>query len=207
MKVVMISDTHSAHRKVNLPKGDILIHAGDLCNSLGTNSVQMVNHIRDCDDWFGEQEFEKVICVAGNHDFPFEEGVINTMKNAIYLENQHYVYKGIKFFGSPYQLPFYGAFNANEDNLKEMYDKVDDDTDVIISHGPPYGILDAASMDHAGSIAFKYLLDRVNPKLVVFGHIHGSYGKIEYNGIHCFNASQAGKSWTHMEKSPWVFEL
>lgn len=208
MKIVIISDTHSAHRDVDLPEGDVLLHAGDLCQSLGTNFFQQRAHIRDCDDWFGEQDFKKVICVAGNHDFPFEEGQISQLKNAVYLQNETYVYKGVKFFGSPNQLPFYGAFNAREETLERIYEKVDDDTDVIISHGAPYGILDLPRHSgHTGSHALMSLIARVKPKLVVFGHIHDSYGESEWNGVKLFNASQAGKTWTSMDNKPWIFDL
>jgi Icc-related predicted phosphoesterase len=184
------------------------LHAGDLCQSLGTNDFQRRAQIRDCDEWFGEQDFEKVIAVAGNHDFPFESRMLKELDHAVYLENKHYVHKGVKFFGSPNQLPFYGAFNAHEDRLREIYEQVDDDTDVIISHGAPYGLLDVPYRgDHTGSYALMELISRIRPKLVVFGHIHWSYGEMEWNGVKIVNASQAGKSWTSMDNSPIVFEL
>ena len=158
--------------------------------------------------WFGEQDFEKVICVAGNHDYPFERNLLSHMKNAVYLENEHYEYKGLKFFGSPYQLPFFGAFNASEDQLSNIYEKVDDDTDVIISHGAPYGLLDIPrGGDCTGSYSLMSCISRVMPKLVVFGHIHDSYGRDDWNGVKLFNASLAGRTWTSMDNDPWVFEL
>jgi Icc-related predicted phosphoesterase len=208
MKIVMISDTHSAHRQVILPKGDVLIHAGDLCNSLEADSVGMLKHIRDCDKWFGEQDFEKVICIAGNHDFPFERGLINTLTNAVYLENEHYVHKGVKFFGSPNQLHFYGAFNNSEDGLKVIYERVDEDTDVLITHGPPRGILDSPAINQgAGSVALLNLVNRVRPKVHVYGHIHFSYGHYWEDETDFFNASQTAGGWDVMSNDPWVFEL
>jgi Icc-related predicted phosphoesterase len=207
MKIVVISDTHSAHRDVKLPEGDVLLHAGDLCFALGTNRKEQCDQIRDVDQWFGEQNFEKIICIAGNHDFPFHHGLFTKLNNAVYLQNGHYTYKGVKFFGSPNQLPFFGAFNAGEETLKSIYRQVDEDTDVLITHGAPYGILDVPHRgDHTGSHELWDLVQRIKPKLHVFGHIHYSYGKVEQDGTTFLNASQATR-WKSMDNAPWVYEI
>ena len=207
MKIVFISDTHGAHRKLTLPKGDILVHAGDLINVCGKNEIAQMAQIKDVDDWFGEQDFEKVICIAGNHDKPFEKGLINTMSNAVYLENEHYEYKGIKFFGSPTQLPFFGCFNSGEEALADIYNQIDD-VDILITHGPPFGILDTPSRgDNAGSMALTSAVDRIRPKVSVFGHIHDSYGSEVRDGVQYFNASMAGRRHEDMVHLPWEFEI
>jgi predicted phosphodiesterase len=65
MKLVLISDTHGSHRDVLLPRGDVLIHAGDLCDSLNNNLYQQRRQVEDVDSWFGQHQFKKVICIAG----------------------------------------------------------------------------------------------------------------------------------------------
>jgi len=207
VKIVAIADTHSAHRKAVLPEGDILIHAGDLSLALRTSFFQQRFHITDCDEWFGEQKFKKIFCVAGNHDFVIEKKQVE-FKNCVYLENQHHYYEGVKFFGSPYQLPFFGAFNANEKQLEAIYGKIEDDTDVIISHGAPFGILDQPFRGgNTGSKALKNAIDRVKPKLVVFGHIHWGHGTHTEDGVTYFNAALAGKTWDSLDNSPLVFDF
>lgn len=207
MKIVAISDTHSAHRTVTLPEGDILVHAGDLALALNSSFYQQRFHISDCDKWFGEQNFEKVICVGGNHDFVIENKKVE-FENCVCLENQHFTYKGVKFFGSPNQLHFFGAYNKSEDKLEEIYSQIDEDTDVIISHGAPYGILDKPFRGGStGSKALKNAIDRVKPKLVVFGHIHYSHGTHVEDGVTYFNAALAGKTWDSLDNPPLVFEL
>jgi hypothetical protein len=88
---------------------------------------------------------KKSFVLLGNHDFPFSRSPFAKLKNAIYLQNENYEFEGVKFFGSPQQLPFYGAFNSPESCLERIYKKCDKDVDVLITHTPPYGVLDESS--------------------------------------------------------------
>lgn len=208
MKIVFISDTHTAHREVTLPKGDVLVFAGDFSLShLGADTTELLQQARDFDNWLGEQDFEKKICISGNHEKIFEKGVLTKLNNAIYLENESYTYKGITFFGSPWTPHFYGAFNTSEEKLKEMYKGIRD-IDVFISHGPPYGVLDKPYKNgHAGSRALMEAIGRIKPIVHVFGHIHDSYGEEKNEHTHFFNASMAGESHKKMKNAPWVFDI
>jgi predicted phosphodiesterase len=63
MKFIAISDTHGLHAQLRLPKGDVLLHAGDVC-SRGTEK-EVLNFLA----WFSEQDYKYKIFIAGNHDF------------------------------------------------------------------------------------------------------------------------------------------
>jgi Icc-related predicted phosphoesterase len=213
MKIVAISDTHGSHRDLVLPEGDVLIHAGDIVNSLSGHLERQRVKIRDFDVWSGDlirnKKFKKIICIAGNHDSPFAREPIATLKNATYLQNESVDYDGVTFHGSPNQLPFYGAFNSSEECLERIYSKVCK-ADVLITHGPPYDILDSPCSPHykcAGSKSLLKLVKRLKPKLHVFGHIHFSYGEREKYGTTFMNASQSGRHVGRMDNKPLTYKL
>ena len=182
MKIWHISDTHTFHGLLQVPEGiDMVIFSGDCSNPRDpyTNEQEVRNFIT----WFDSLEIKHKIFVAGNHDTSIEKGLItkdNFDQCCIhYLENTHTIIEGIKIFGSPHT-PDFGswAFMKARHKLDRIWDKaIDDDTDIIIVHGPPKGVLDK-SYDRRGnmeSCGDKSLLNKVNkvqPKLMLFGHIH-----------------------------------
>jgi Icc-related predicted phosphoesterase len=178
-RIVCLSDTHGLHRKVALPKGDLLIHAGDFMRT-GTS----LEEIADFNDWLGEQPHPHKIVVAGNHDLLFEktpDKAREHLSNAVYLENDGIVLGGVTFWGSPMTpvLPS-GAFHVERGVASRRYwDHIPLGTDVVVTHGPPFGTLD--KNDILGSrFGCKDLIQavlRVKPKLHVFGHVHGGYGQ------------------------------
>ena len=176
MKIVIISDTHNLHNLINLPSGDVLIHCGDLCNSGSIRDVVGFNI------WIGKQDFKHKLVIPGNHDRVFETDYAlakDVLDNATLLLDSSVTIEGIKFYGSPWQPAFCNwAFNVPRGlELKEKWDNIPLDTDVLITHGPPHGMLDTVPGD--GSVGCEELLlavERVQPKLHCFGHIHGGYG-------------------------------
>ena len=196
MRVVVIADTHGHHHDIQpLPEGDILIHAGDMTNDSDTTSG--IKTLHSIDHWFGEQDFEKIICIAGNHDRVIEEGIITKFNNAVYLEDEEYTYKGVTFYGSPWTPPFYGVFNANEAALANKFNRISSNVDVLITHGPPHSILDKTRHDNSiGSHALLTALNRIKPKFHVFGHVHYSTGEHHDGVTQFYNAALAGKDFT-----------
>lgn len=196
MKLVLISDTHTMHEDVYLPPGDILIHAGDFTNRGSKSNV---------DDFFGwlerrSKEYAHIIFIAGNHDMSFEfkpdwfDDTINSLpSNVHYLEDSEIIIGSIKFYGSPWQPEFHNwAFNLPRG--KELADKwamIPNDTDVLITHGPPLYLLDYTIRD-GFNVGCKDLYERVlkvKPKLHVFGHIHEGYGVTRHFDTEFVNAS------------------
>jgi len=191
MKITLISDTHSKHNQLTLPKGDILIHAGDV-SSRG-NKREVKNFL----NWFSKQDYKYKIFIAGNHDFFFEqenENIIQEIipENIIYLNDSGIEIEGIKIWGSPIQPTFFDwAFNRERGTeIKKHWDLIPNDTDILITHGPPFGILDQTVRGE--NVGCKELLIRVleiKPKIHVFGHIHEAYGEAQKHDIKFINAS------------------
>jgi Icc-related predicted phosphoesterase len=180
MRIVNISDTHGSHWKVpKLPDGDVLIHAGDFMLS-----GHVADEIFNFNHWLGMQPHRYKIVIAGNHDILFERQnsfARSLLTNAIYLENSGVEIEGLKFWGSPQQPEFMNwAFNVPRGlPIRRYWDRIPNDTDVLITHGPPVGIRDKIrrNSEHLGCDELLLAVDRVKPKLHIFGHIHGGYGE------------------------------
>jgi Icc-related predicted phosphoesterase len=180
MKIVCISDTHGHHRSLDIPDGDVLIHAGDLCMQ------GEINHILDFNEWIKTLPHKHKLVIAGNHDFLLEESPLEIAKdilcNTTYLKDESVTIDGVKFYGSPWQ-PWFGgwAFNLKRGKeIKKMWDLIPDDVDILITHGPPHKILDRYNIEYCGCEELRKVVNKINPKYHIFGHIHSTYG-IEKN--------------------------
>lgn len=195
MRLVLTSDTHRKEGHLIVPKGDILIHAGDF-------DVYKNHHLVSLDKWFSKIKagFKKIIFIGGNHDFYLQESghkkVQQLVTNATYLQDSEVVVDGIKFYGSPWTPIFFDwAFMLDEEGLKERYDRIPNDTDVLITHGPAYGILDQVYKTNGdfdknvGSFALKEAIKRIQPKIHVCGHIHCGFGKYTDYKTNYYNVS------------------
>jgi Icc-related predicted phosphoesterase len=181
LKLVLISDTHNKHRKLDIPECDILIHAGDISDR------GELPQVYDFINWFSNQPATHKIFISGNHDFSFQDSRKNKIREALiqhpditYLEDSETTIEGIKIYGSPWTPTFYNwAFNADRGApLKYVWSKIPEDTDILVVHGPPRGYGDRieGSVERVGC---KDLLERllvVKPKLCIFGHIHEGWG-------------------------------
>jgi Icc-related predicted phosphoesterase len=193
MRIVAISDTHGLHEKVkNLPEGDVLVHAGDFMNAgVHLREIISFNH------WLGEQkQFKHRVVCAGNHDkyFEAEPGTArNLLENATYLENSGITLDGVRFWASPYTPEFYDwAFMYSRGTAAAKYWKqIPDRLDVLITHGPPLGILDqvAPGAEHLGCSELLDAIQIKKPKVHLFGHIHGGAGTVEKDGVRFVNAA------------------
>lgn len=208
LKIVAISDTHCRHHSIKLPKGDVLVHAGDV------SSRGLKAEILDFLQWFGAQPFAHKIFIAGNHDFFFEKtkkGVIEPLlpTGVHYLNDSGVCINGVHFWGSPVT-PFFHNWAFNRQRgvaLRKHWNLVPNETDVLITHGPPFGILDQVlNGRNNGDKDLLPCLQRVQPQVHLFGHIHESYGKVIRNGIRFFNCSQLNESYELVNK-PFVFDI
>lgn len=209
MRLVCISDTHSMHRQVTVPDGDILIHAGD-CLGVGT-----LEELEDLDNWFSGQPHRHKILIAGNHDWCLQDEPAEAeplIRNAIYLRDSGTEIEGLKFWGSPWTPVFFDwAFNlARGPTIAERWAQIPGDTDVLITHGPPAGILDRVITDtHSQSVGCDDLareLERLRLKMHVFGHIHESHGQQNLDNCLFVNASTCNGSFRPLNP-PVVVDL
>jgi len=179
-----ISDTHTYHEQLTIPEDiDIVVFSGDCSNP--KDAFENEPQVRKFISWYKNLPIKYKIFVAGNHDTSIEKRLVtgSDFDGIIYLENEHVTIEGIKFFGSPNQ-PTFGtgwSFNKAREKLDRHWSLVDDDVDVFIVHGPPKTILDAAYNPHNGVLencgcnALKrHLLERIKPKLCLFGHMHNN---------------------------------
>ena len=227
--ITFISDTHSKHKHCenDLPGGDILIHAGDFMNS-GYHKKEVIEFL----NWFSSiKGYDKKIFIAGNHDRILENDptwsslTIKDYNNLIYLQDEGYsIYdidgdSSVKLYGSPWQPEFFNwAFNKDRgEDIKRYWDKIPTDTDVLITHGPPYGICDEAYRvgfnitEHVGCKDLLDAIKRVKPKIWMGGHIHYSYGSgniLHDDGTRtvCYNCSILNEQYV-VENKPWIINL
>lgn len=222
MKVVVISDTHNRMSQVNIPPCDLVLHCGDLT---------MGGYIYEAKQFL--EAFSKVkatykVFIAGNHDFCFQEEkhrveeLLYDYPDIHYLENYSTVIEGLKIWGSPWQPWFHSwAFNfpqrpdLYEQRAKSLWGMIPEGTDIVLTHGPPYGVLDRVSRLEAGetdpSVGCKYLLDRilhVKPSLHCFGHIHEGYGTFNIPGCPTTFVNAATLDHTYKGLNPpHVFDI
>ncbi len=196
MDIVVISDTHGLHRDLDIPDGDVLVHAGDI------TAYGHGDELIDINAWMGTLPHEYKIVVAGNHDRCFERDKSlceKLLSNAIYLQDSSVELNGIVFYGSPWQPAFCNwSFNLprNSTKIASVWDMIPEGIDVLITHGPPHGILDQnLEGHHCGCERMPAAIQRVKPKVHIFGHIHHCYGQVEIDGVRYVNAASCGEDY------------
>lgn len=208
MKFVTIADTHGKHESLQLPAGDVLIHAGDV--SMKGGVVEIVNFL----NWFGKQPFKYKILVAGNHDFFFERESLETIESLLppgifYLNDNGITIENIKIWGSPITPWFFNwAFNRHRgEPIKAHWDLVPGDTDILITHGPVFQILDKTIKgEHAGCNDLLNKIQELQLRAHICGHIHEAYGRAEKNGTLFINASVLNERYESVN-APIIFEI
>lgn len=191
MDVVLMADTHELHREVDVPFGDLLIHAGDF--SMLSRSERS---IRDFNEWLGELPHPHKVVVPGNHEFFLEQDPAKRsfLSNATVLINEGMEVEGLKVWGSPVLSSRGGAFGLSDPQDRKRHWKRMGNVDILITHGPPAGILDMADQD-SESLGDPQLLEavqRMPPLLHVYGHVHGGYGQQVIGETHFINCALLG---------------
>lgn len=210
VRIVCISDTHNhgPGEGYILPKGDILIHAGDLTNQ------GSYKELKKAVDWISRADFAVKVIVAGNHDLSLDpeyslkheggwkvvpdevEACRALMKSdrIIYLQHSSAVIRvpekdvSLKVFGSPYS-PDRGkqnwAFQYEDNSAATLWDEVPLDTDLLVTHTPPAGVCDASRhWEQGGCATLAKVLPRIRPSVHVCGHCHEGRGAcvVEWSG-------------------------
>lgn len=199
MKLVVISDTHC--QQFPLPDGDVLIHCGDHTYR-GT-----VPESEPALQWLADQPHKHKLIIAGNHELGWEQDlqrnhyrpvpisvptVVARYPSLTYLHDSGIEINGVKFWGSPYQPQFMNwAFQkARGPELARHWEQIPDDTDVLITHGPPYGFGDTNKRDERfGDEDLLRRVRQVRPDLHLFGHAHDGYGQWLSDGTLFVNAA------------------
>ncbi|KAL4504264.1 hypothetical protein ABPG72_021102 [Tetrahymena utriculariae] len=227
IKFVCISDTHTKADYLNLPQGDVLIHAGDFTYTGLPQEVSQFN------DFLKNSHFEAKVVIAGNHDLTFDisnyskhyaqrfhqnekipiDAVATKamLKDCIYLEDSSVNLKGYSIYGSPYTPTFYDwAFNLDlGEPLQQKWEQIPTNTNILITHGPPHKILDKCYDGfQAGCPDLrKVVLERVKPLYHIFGHIHEAFGQQKIDNTTFINASSVDLRYQTRSQPVITFSL
>jgi len=210
LRIACISDTHLNESSVQVPECDMLIHAGDM-TMLDASEHSLV----DFDGWCSSLALDRsrILVCAGNHDLPLQNNrnARKLLRHCTYLCDESIIIEGLKFYASPWQPAFFNlAFNLERDSqdLKKKWDEIPDDTDILITHAPPYGLGDLLSPgEHLGCRLLLERIKKVRPRLHVCGHIHSGQGiyKTDFNTT-VINASVCNNSYKPVNQ-PVVIEI
>ena len=187
MEICVCSDLHGRHRDIEIPEADVLCVCGDLVYAGN------IIHMEDFLEWIQELPHQKKIIIAGNHDFPIEKNTNHWRKRirnagGIYLQDESVLIDGVNFYGSPWNLTPGWAFG--DSSFKEVWDKIPNNTDVLMTHSPPYKILDQSSRGiRYGCPNLEKVVKRIKPKYHIFGHIHKSFGETTIDETTYINSS------------------
>ena len=205
MRVVLVSDTHGLHRKLQVPDGDLLVHAGDFTVFSKPPSV-----VSDFNAWLGSLPHRHKVVVPGNHEFVLEEprnrGAIT---NAVLLVDSGVEVEGLRIWGSPVTPLYGGAFGmSTAADRKRHWARIPKGLDILVTHGPPLGILDhrPGSERHQGCPELREAVLQAKPRVHVFGHIHFGYGTFRTPDTLFANASLMGEDG-RLSRQPIVTDL
>ncbi len=193
MRLVCVSDTHGFHRRLTVPDGDVFICAGDF-----SMRAQM-KHVIEFVDWVKRLPHPVKIVVAGNHDC-YCEGNESFVKEeffpVVFLNHESFTVNGVTFFGSPYSSAIhdpsdwcydYSRWGERGERLWNSIRKNLISPDVLITHGPPYGIGDMVLFahegedPHVGDHTLLKVVEDLQPKVHIYGHIHEGYGQYQHS--------------------------
>lgn len=197
MTILHLSDTHSKHRSLqNLQFADVIIHSGDM------SFAGSEDEVTDFIEWFGALPYKYKIFIAGNHDdCLFGANIDGLPENCFYLCNLGITIEGVKFYGVPMFM---------EDAMSGDYDKniqkIPNDTDVLITHQPPYCILDSSANINYGDRNLLQIVLKIQPKLHLFGHVHDAYGIEKNDNILFVNAAILNEHY-EISNEPILLEI
>lgn len=186
MTILHISDTHGLHNQLtNLPAADVIVHSGNF--TFGGSEKEAIDFMQ----WFCELPYTHKVFVAGNHDMCMygAEKIEGLPDDTHYLCNSSVVIDHVKFYGMPMFME--NVINGTYDTIIK---NIPDDTDVLVTHQPPYGILDGGEYHgqknyHYGDYLLYGKVIDLKPKLHLFGHDHNAYGSEERFGTIFSNAA------------------
>ena len=231
-RLVCVSDTHNKHADLNIPEGDVFIHAGDITQR-GT-----LAELSNFNEWLATLPHKHKIVIGGNHDEILQNSSINkdeVLSNCTYLENSTINLYGWKIYGFPSSVRMFSNQNKPAfvpgflysvlNHLKpyqafqlelgsqahlDAVSSIPSDINILISHGPPYGACDFTNRGYMeGDKQLRDVVEnQIEPTFHIFGHIHEAHG-VATNGKTTFiNAASPKYPWSKGElNNPIVFDI
>ena len=205
MRIMLISDTHGLHRALQVPGGDLLVHAGDF--SLDSRPPSIVS---DFNAWLGSLPHRHKVVVPGNHEFVLEEPRNRiAITNAILLVDSGVEIEGLRIWGSPVTPLYGGAFGkSNPADRTRHWAQVPEGLDILVTHGPPFAVPDHGGCEERreGCPQLLEAVFQARPRVHVFGHIHAGYGMLRTRDTLFVNASLLGEDGS-LSREPIVIDL
>lgn len=201
IRIVAIADTHGFHHRLQIPDGDILIHAGDLTD------VGRLQQLADVAEFLHRLPHKHIFVVAGNHDFCFErqpEAARRLMGRCVYLHDETVDIEGLTIHGSPWtpEYKHWALALPRGEALVAKWDMIPAETDILVTHAAPRGIGDAVGDGtHVGCDDLRDAIDRVQPTLHIFGHIHHSAGIYRRGASTLINASICNEAYRPVNRA------
>lgn len=212
LKIVAISDQHGT--LPTIPPCDLLLIAGDVTPVTNHNLLYQAHWLNtEFRYWLEALPAKQIVYIAGNHDLVFQQQPQLVPKDlpAVYLQDSSFTWHSLKIWGTPWQPWFFDwAFNLDEPELRRKWDLIPPDTDILVVHGPPHGYGDGVprrgGLDSTGSPSLLDRIRQIQPKLVVFGHIHEGRGEWLVGNSRLANVTLLNASYEPVYE-PWVYEL
>lgn len=213
MIIQAVSDMHGTLPDV--PACDLLLIAGDICpiedHDVHFQSQWLNTTFRA---WLGQLHARHVVGVCGNHDFVFEKrpDLVPTDLPWTYLQDSACEVEGLKVWGTPWQPWFHDwAFNLYEPDLVAKWRLIPEGTDVLVLHGPPYGLGDAVprgggTVENTGSPSLLARIKEVQPLVAVYGHIHEGRGQYRVGRTVLANVTILDEKYRHVYPV-WRYDL
>lgn len=208
LKIVHLSDTHGMHDEIKVPECDIVIHSGDWS---GYGTLEEAQRFLA---WLNRLPAKYKVFIAGNHD---KSVVANNSlfraelakyEGIYYLQDQAIDLNGkIIIYGTPWT-PTFGRWSfmldRESDKMREMLEKIPNDIDILVCHGPLFGVLDkTADGDLAGNEEMNDYVESIKPKVFLCGHIHEGYGQQKFKDTECYNGALLDERY-HIKNVPHV---
>lgn len=202
MKILHLSDTHGCHHRLrDLPEADAVVHSGDFC-MVGSEQEAIVFL-----NWFCDLPYRHKIFICGNHDSCLCEANVEGLDtNVYYLCNSGLEIDGVKFYGVPMFME-----DCISPRQARNYAAIPENTDILITHSPAFGILDLDdSIDgesiHYGSEELLKRVSAIHPRVHLFGHVHRQHGITTQNDIVFSNGAIMNDDYSKLN-TPNIIEV
>lgn len=232
MRIVALSDQHG--HLPEIPPCDLLIVAGDVCPDLaGPASTgpdaegQRAWFDAHARPWLAAAPAVHKILTWGNHDFcgqayRFEAdspAVAATTSLQIVVDASTSVpatraeRRPISVWATPWSSQYMNwAFMKSRAELAEVYAAIPEGVDILVSHQPPHGYGDryvdeqSGAIEQLGSHELRAAIERVKPRLVICGHLHGGHGCFAHRGTSIYNVSVVNERY-RLERPATVIDI
>ena len=220
MKILATSDIHGNLDNLDLSGIDIAFFAGDIAPLNGRGQWHVYNQLKWINTkfktWCERWPSTEIVFIPGNHDFfplikeRFGDALrghslsINLAANTHMLVDSMIEIKNLKIYGTPWVpvISHSWAFEAENDILKNKFDIIPEDLDILLTHTPPrFNYIDVSleygiNSDKFGSHALAEAIFAKHPRMCFCGHIHSGDHKMNTLGnTRVWNVSRVNESY------------